>query len=386
MLQASSSAASSVERRGPSAGSGRCAARQQVPRGRPAASGRPPARRGRRSRRPRRRRSASASRRRARPGSPRRASQRPRRRPSTSAGRRAAAPRRGRGRPGLVAAVPRRARRSPPRPILAPRRRRRRRAHRRSRGSHGAPASSATRSAAVTTTIRPTRGAAASASSVQAQQRPARRSARASLSTPPIRARRARRRRRSTSASRRGRAPAGRAQSSRGWAKIIRPATVWRTRVTVTSSSRVDVAGAALDHDHRAVVEEADALAGLLALLDDPDPQLLAGQDRGLHGVGQRVDVHHPDALQLGDAVEVEVVGQDRPGCGAAPARRAWRRPRSTSGTSSSTISTGVRGSFCIRPRIVEAAPAAVAAQRVASCRRCAGARRARTAGTTSVP
>src|SRR3954454_24602350 len=31
----------------------------------------------------------------------------------------------------------------------------------------------------------------------------------------------------------------------------------------------VDVPGATLDHDHRAVVEEADALAGLLALLDD---------------------------------------------------------------------------------------------------------------------
>ena len=38
----------------------------------------------------------------------------------------------------------------------------------------------------------------------------------------------------------------------------------------------VDVARPALDHDHRAVIEEPDALAGLLALLDDPDPQLLA--------------------------------------------------------------------------------------------------------------
>jgi hypothetical protein len=39
--------------------------------------------------------------------------------------------------------------------------------------------------------------------------------------------------------------------------------------------------------------------------------ELLAGQDRGLDRVRERVDVHHPDALQLGDAVEVEVVRQD---------------------------------------------------------------------------
>ena len=34
-----------------------------------------------------------------------------------------------------------------------------------------------------------------------------------------------------------GSAGRGRSQSSRGWAKIIRPATVWRTRVTATSRS-----------------------------------------------------------------------------------------------------------------------------------------------------
>ena len=52
----------------------------------------------------------------------------------------------------------------------------------------------------------------------------------------------------------------------RRWAKTIRPATVWRMQVTVTSRS-CDVASTALDHDHRAVVEEGDALARLLALL-----------------------------------------------------------------------------------------------------------------------
>ena len=88
----------------------------------------------------------------------------------------------------------------------------------------------------------------------------------------------------------------------------MRPATVWRTRVTVTSTLAVDRLRAALDHDHRAVVEIADALARILARLDDPDPQVLARQERGLHGVCQRVDVQHADALQVGDAIQVQVV------------------------------------------------------------------------------
>ena len=53
----------------------------------------------------------------------------------------------------------------------------------------------------------------------------------------------------------------GHGHSWRGWAKIIRPATVWSTRVTVTSTSLSIDFAAALDHDHRAVVEVADALA-----------------------------------------------------------------------------------------------------------------------------
>ena len=75
----------------------------------------------------------------------------------------------------------------------------------------------------------------------------------------------------------------------------------------------VDQAGATLDHDHGAVVQEADPLAGLLALLDDLDPQVLAREDGRLHRVRERVDVHHPDTLELGDPVEVEVVGQYDP-------------------------------------------------------------------------
>ena len=170
------------------------------------------------------------------------------------------------------------------------------------------------------------------------------------------------------------------AQSRRGWAKIIRPATVWRTRVTLHVDLPVDEPGAALDHDHRPVVEEADALAGLLALLDDPDAQLLAGQDRRLHRVRQRVDVQDPDALELGDAVEVEVVRQDR------PAARAC-----ASATSLASTSADVRAPRPRRSRPASADPSASGpgsrgragrgcGAACPSCRRCAAARRARTA------
>ena len=114
----------------------------------------------------------------------------------------------------------------------------------------------------------------------------------------------------------------------------------------------VDEPRAALDDDHRPVVEETDALARLLALLDHLDPQLLAGQDGRLHGVGERVDVHHPHALELGDAVEVEVVGEDDAAAALGELDelrvdlgdvRAPRRRRSRPGS---------RGSRCIRDRM----------------------------------
>src|SRR5712692_44863 len=73
----------------------------------------------------------------------------------------------------------------------------------------------------------------------------------------------------------------------------------------------VHVPAAILDHDHSAVVQVAHALADLLALLDDLDRHLLAGQDHRLDRVSQLVDVEHLHALQLGHAVEIEVVGQD---------------------------------------------------------------------------
>ena len=89
----------------------------------------------------------------------------------------------------------------------------------------------------------------------------------------------------------------------------------------------LEVAAAALDDDHRAVVEERDALAGLLALLDDLDPERFAGQERRLDRVRELVEVDDPDALELGDPVEVVVGGQDGARRGAGRGRRAWRRP-----------------------------------------------------------
>ena len=132
----------------------------------------------------------------------------------------------------------------------------------------------------------------------------------------------------------RGRARSAAAgHSGFGWAKIMRPATVCSTRVTADLELAVQEPRAALDDDHRAVVEEADSLPDLLALLDDADPEVLAGQDGRLHRVGERVHVQHPHALELGHAVQVEIVGEDGAAARAWPGRRASRRPRRSRGS-----------------------------------------------------
>src|SRR5574341_107994 len=70
----------------------------------------------------------------------------------------------------------------------------------------------------------------------------------------------------------------------------------------------IDVLAAVLHHDHGSVVKIADALAGLLPLLEHEDPHGLARKGHGLHGVRKVVDVQHFDALELCHLVEVEVV------------------------------------------------------------------------------
>ena len=176
---------------------------------------------------------------------------------------------------------------------------------------HGRPPRA--RSAAVTTTIRPTCGGAPQRGQGPGRGAADRRSRRASLSAPPIRAERPAATTITSAPRPSGRVGRPAAQSSRGWAKIIRPATVWRTRVTATSRSRSMCRAPPSTTIIVPSSRKPTPWPGLLALLDDPDAELLAGQDGGLDRVGQRVDVHDPDALQLGDPVEVEVVGQDDP-------------------------------------------------------------------------
>ena len=71
----------------------------------------------------------------------------------------------------------------------------------------------------------------------------------------------------------------------------------------------VDVPAAVLHDDHGAVVEVGDPLAGLLAFLEHEDAHALTRQGHGLESVGQVVDVQHLYALELGDLVQVEIVG-----------------------------------------------------------------------------
>jgi len=66
-----------------------------------------------------------------------------------------------------------------------------------------------------------------------------------------------------------------------------------------------------VDDYHGAVVEIADALVVLLAFLEDEDIHVLAGEDDRLEGVGEVVDVQDVDVMEMGDLVEVEVVGDD---------------------------------------------------------------------------
>src|SRR3990172_8167313 len=74
----------------------------------------------------------------------------------------------------------------------------------------------------------------------------------------------------------------------------------------------VQVAPAALDDDHGAVVQEAHTLAHFLPLLDDAHRHLLARQDYRLHSIGEAVHVQHLPPIQLSDPVQVEVVREDR--------------------------------------------------------------------------
>ena len=66
-----------------------------------------------------------------------------------------------------------------------------------------------------------------------------------------------------------------------------------------------------INHYHRAVIEIGDALVIFFSLFQNEDPHDFARQNNRLERVRQFVDVEHGHALQLGDLVQVEVVGDD---------------------------------------------------------------------------
>src|SRR5450759_4660089 len=75
----------------------------------------------------------------------------------------------------------------------------------------------------------------------------------------------------------------------------------------------VEQAPSVLDDHHRAIVQAADALTGLLALTRHHNHYLLTGDRHRTHRVSQLVEVQDSDALEARDPVEVEVVGHDPP-------------------------------------------------------------------------
>ena len=78
--------------------------------------------------------------------------------------------------------------------------------------------------------------------------------------------------------------------------KIIRPAGVCNTLVTAMITSCPMCARPLFDHHHRAVIEIADALADLVAGLDDLDRQRFARQRDRLQRVGHLIQVDDLDA------------------------------------------------------------------------------------------
>src|SRR3954451_2848294 len=86
-------------------------------------------------------------------------------------------------------------------------------------------------------------------------------------------------------------------------------------RLYVRGDTRRDLSayemGSARDDDHRAVVEEPDALPGLAAGAAHREGHDLAGHVHRAHALGQAVQVQHADALQLGDPLQIEVGGEE---------------------------------------------------------------------------
>ncbi len=69
-----------------------------------------------------------------------------------------------------------------------------------------------------------------------------------------------------------------------------------------------DAALGVVHDDHGPVVQVGHPLSGFLPFLEHEHPDGLAGQHDRAQGVAQFIDVQHPDALQLRDLVQVQIV------------------------------------------------------------------------------
>jgi hypothetical protein len=89
-----------------------------------------------------------------------------------------------------------------------------------------------------------------------------------------------------------------------------------RSRLQDAGHDHIDVlsdqAARVVDHYHRTVIQVSDSLVILLALFKDEDFHYLAGQDNRLERIGQLIDVEHFDAPQMGDLIQIEIIGHDR--------------------------------------------------------------------------
>src|SRR5215211_291033 len=68
---------------------------------------------------------------------------------------------------------------------------------------------------------------------------------------------------------------------------------------------------AAVDDNHRAVIQEPNTLSGFAPFLDHVQRNLLTGTHERTEGVGELVQVQHLDVLHLSDPVEVVVISEN---------------------------------------------------------------------------
>ena len=82
---------------------------------------------------------------------------------------------------------------------------------------------------------------------------------------------------------------------------FLEPAQVARRDVQLIEAVR----------DVRVVVEVADALSGTITFPDDSDVQSFAGDVARFESVGDVVEIDDCDALNAGNFIQVEVIGDD---------------------------------------------------------------------------